>query len=398
MKSDYLMHHGIKGMRWGVRRFQNKDGSLTSAGRSRYGDGRAENGGHFSPTKNRGSKTSKGGRLTARDRREIAELDEVERAERRSDNQPANFRPASKATINYMKGLEKEARKGGRLTARDRREIAELDEVERAERRSDNQPANFRPASKATINYMKGLEKEARKGDRLNSKKKRELTPEEKQARKEKLIKGAKTAAAVLGTTAAVAGAAYLLDKHVEKRRSAEASRIAAKNQAFNNWRNQGVNLMRYGSTIAPNGTSDHTSVTFTGSRARTAATNQYNIPRIIPGGTSAENRHLSSGHANSSNAWTGRAANYRAQSASVRAARNSSRASDHGAGSSLNSTNTRSSMKYGSAVTSRMNRGVTATRSNDSVQRANARAAANTERARAALEEHMRRTGSRRR
>lgn len=31
-----LYHHGIKGQRWGVRRFQNEDGSLTSAGRKRY--------------------------------------------------------------------------------------------------------------------------------------------------------------------------------------------------------------------------------------------------------------------------------------------------------------------------------------------------------------------------
>lgn len=36
----YLAHHGIKGQKWGVRRFQNEDGSLTSAGKSRYSGSR----------------------------------------------------------------------------------------------------------------------------------------------------------------------------------------------------------------------------------------------------------------------------------------------------------------------------------------------------------------------
>ena len=37
MSNDELYHHGIKGQRWGIRRFQNEDGSLTSEGRKRYG-------------------------------------------------------------------------------------------------------------------------------------------------------------------------------------------------------------------------------------------------------------------------------------------------------------------------------------------------------------------------
>lgn len=37
--TDALYHHGIKGQRWGVRRFQNRDGSLTSKGRVRYDTG-----------------------------------------------------------------------------------------------------------------------------------------------------------------------------------------------------------------------------------------------------------------------------------------------------------------------------------------------------------------------
>ena len=35
-QSDFLCHHGIKGQKWGERRFQNEDGTLTPEGKQRY--------------------------------------------------------------------------------------------------------------------------------------------------------------------------------------------------------------------------------------------------------------------------------------------------------------------------------------------------------------------------
>ena len=36
--ANTLCHHGIKGQKWGIRRYQNPDGSLTKAGAKRYAD------------------------------------------------------------------------------------------------------------------------------------------------------------------------------------------------------------------------------------------------------------------------------------------------------------------------------------------------------------------------
>lgn len=41
-ESNYLQHHGIKGQKWGIRRFQNEDGTYTAEGKERYGRGSSD--------------------------------------------------------------------------------------------------------------------------------------------------------------------------------------------------------------------------------------------------------------------------------------------------------------------------------------------------------------------
>ena len=76
-----LSHHGIKGMRWGVRRFQNKDGSLTPAGKKRYGSADVKAG--SSPERSKPSLLrgkSGGGKKAVRDDRRGARCEDQENA------------------------------------------------------------------------------------------------------------------------------------------------------------------------------------------------------------------------------------------------------------------------------------------------------------------------------
>lgn len=63
MNDTYLMHHGTKGQKWGVRRYQNADGSLTPEGRKRYGINLSNTGGMSDNTKERIRKGAKIGAI-----------------------------------------------------------------------------------------------------------------------------------------------------------------------------------------------------------------------------------------------------------------------------------------------------------------------------------------------
>lgn len=88
MSDDYLAHYGIPKMKWGFRRFQNKDGSLTPEGRKRYGVGPERADKKYSTVRVAGMEAKyqikKTGRDLAEQRRAAVTASRVRRAKNRT--------------------------------------------------------------------------------------------------------------------------------------------------------------------------------------------------------------------------------------------------------------------------------------------------------------------------
>lgn len=100
--NDWLMHHGIKGQKWGIRRYQNPDGTLTAEGRKRYG-------------LNDIAKPKNIGNLSKRERRRLALKEYNKMADKQSkfDDELYEEYGNNKTAVKQMDKLSKDAFKQG---------------------------------------------------------------------------------------------------------------------------------------------------------------------------------------------------------------------------------------------------------------------------------------------
>lgn len=88
MDNNELKHWGVLGMKWGVRRYQNKDGSLTPAGKKRYDKEMDKLKAEEKILKSKARTQAKIGKLDAK-RRELDELRKQVEGDKKPETKPA---------------------------------------------------------------------------------------------------------------------------------------------------------------------------------------------------------------------------------------------------------------------------------------------------------------------
>lgn len=87
--ANELYHHGIKGQKWGVRRFQNKNGTLTNAGKKRYSDSSESTEKEALSQKNRHARSAKSLQRDVEDLRKHGYRSEADAVQKVADREKA---------------------------------------------------------------------------------------------------------------------------------------------------------------------------------------------------------------------------------------------------------------------------------------------------------------------
>lgn len=139
----YLMHHGILGQRWGIRRYQNKDGSLTPRGRKRLEQMGLDPDKYGSKTKSKSSKSTTPKRKTVK-----SMTNEEIKAKTDRINLENNYRAAQEKSKSYTQS--KEEKKSAQVP---------VSEQPKVDQRKDHSAAAM--LREKSVNYMTNEELKA---------------------------------------------------------------------------------------------------------------------------------------------------------------------------------------------------------------------------------------------